>query len=88
MTFWGIMAAYRRTLAGVTIEIHDVDHGPPHCHVSGLSGGAAARVNLLTLEVAKPPGLRLPRAVSRALKDEQIAMLEAWDNVISIDRGE
>jgi hypothetical protein len=82
------MAVYRRRLAGVTIEIHDVDHGPPHCHVSGSGGGAVAQVSLLTLEVVKPSGLRLPRAVLRALKDDQIAMLVAWNEVISIDRGE
>lgn len=82
------MAAYQKTVAGASIEIHDVDHGPPHCHVSGLPGGATARVSLLTMHVTKPPGLKLPRAVAKALKADQEAMLKAWENVISIDRGE
>lgn len=88
MTFWGKMAAYRHTITGVTIEIYDVDHGPPHCHISGLPGGIKARVNILTLEVTKPPGCALPRAVTKALRSNQIKMIEAWDKVISIDRGE
>lgn len=70
------------------IEIHDVDHGPPHCHVSGLSRGSTARVNLHTLEVTRPPGVRLPRAVRRSLEEWQLDMLGAWEQVISIDRSE
>lgn len=87
MTLRGTMAVYRRALGGVTVEIHDVDHGPPHCHVVGLARGVTARVSLLTLEVS-PAGVRLPRTVARALKDDQEAILAAWDDVINIDRGE
>ncbi|MHB1382014.1 MAG: DUF4160 domain-containing protein [Thermoleophilia bacterium] len=82
-----MMAAFRRQVGAVSIEIYDVDHGPPHCHVSGLSGGSTARVNLLTLEVTKPPGEVLPRAVRRHLREWQVEMLEAWEQVISIDRS-
>lgn len=81
------MAAFRRHVGAVSIEIYNVDHGPPHCHVSGLSGGATARVNLLTLEVTKPTGEVLPRAVRRCLREWQVEMLEVWDQVISIDRS-
>jgi len=82
------MAVFREKCGSVFIEIHDVDHGPPHCHLSGLRGGASARVNLLTLEVTKPPGLPMPKSVRRCLKERQLDMLGAWERVISTDWSE
>lgn len=81
------MPAFRERCGSVEIEIHDVDHGPPHCHVTGLPRGGSGTVNLLTLEV-KPPGLGLPTAVRRFLRDRQEDMPAAWEGVISSDRGE
>ena len=54
------MAVFREKSGSVTVEIYDFDHGPPHCHVSGLPGGLTAQVDLYTLAVTKPPGRRLP----------------------------
>lgn len=82
------MAVYRDRCGNAVVEIHDVDHGPAHCHVFGLPGGLGARVDLHTLEVTKPAGRRLPPRVRRFLRDRQEAMLEAWDRVISTDRSE
>ncbi len=79
------MAVFRRRVGSVLVEIHDVDHGPPHCHVSGLAFNATAKVSLLTLEVIKPHGYRLPVGLRRLLKSEQVAMLAAWERVISTD---
>ena len=79
------MAVYRKRIGAVLVEIHDVDHGPPHCHVSGLAFNATAKVNLLTLEVIKPHGYRLPVGLKRFLKSEQAAMLLAWERVVSTD---
>jgi hypothetical protein len=78
------MAVFRGECGSVLIEIFEVDHGPAHCHVSGLPGGAKARVSLLTLEVTKPPGMKLPRPVAKFLKLHQEDMLEAWERVVSI----
>lgn len=82
------MAAFRARLGSVLIEIYDVDHGPAHCHVSGLPRGLRVRVDLYTLQVVKPPGTRLPSRVKRHLVEIQIEMLTAWENVTSSDRGD
>jgi len=82
------MAAFRERRGSITVEIYDADHGPPHCHVSGLPGGFNARVDLYTLEVTKPPGRELPRQLRRHLKEWQERMLEAWEHVNSTDRSE
>ncbi len=83
------MALFRVECGGARIEIWEVDHGPPHCHVSGLDRGGTVVVDLVTLRVTKPPGLPLPPAVSRCLRDNQSTMLEAWAQVISYpDRKE
>jgi hypothetical protein len=70
------MALFRLDCGGARIEIWEVDHGPPHCHISGLDQGATAVVDLITLKVTRPQGLRLPPVVRR-LRDNQIDMLEA-----------
>lgn len=88
MTLWSDVAVYSKRIGGATIQIHDVDHGPPHCHISGLSNGATAKVSLVTMQVTKPLGLPLPKTLMRALRNDQTVMLEAWDSVISINRGE
>lgn len=80
------MAVFSMRVESVLIEIHDSDHGPPHCHLSNLPRNAIAEVNLLTLEVTSPRGFRLTPRVRRALKDEQVAMLAAWEKVRRIDR--
>lgn len=82
------MTVFREKSGSVTVEIHDVDHGPPHCHVSGLPGGLTARVDLYMLEVTKPPGRELPRPVRRFLRDRQERMLATWEQIISTDRSE
>lgn len=81
------MPAFRVLLGSVQIEIHDVDHGPQHCHVVGLPRGGSGTVDLLTLEV-KPASLALPRHVSRFIRERQQDLLEAWDDVVSVDRSE
>jgi hypothetical protein len=77
------MALFRVECGGVRIEIWEVDHGPPHCHIIGLDKGGTVVVDLVTLRVKRPSGLTLPPAVSRCLRDSQVAMLEAWTQVIS-----
>ncbi len=82
------MSVFREKVGSVLIEIHDGDHGPPHCHVSGLPGGIAARVNLLTLEVTRPAGSGLPTVVRRRLKEMQVDMLVAWERIAKMDRSD
>ena len=82
------MAAFREKCGSMTVEIYDLDHGPAHCHISGLPGGLNARVDLYTLEVTKPAGRPLPPRMRRFLRDRHERMLEAWDRVISTDRSE
>lgn len=77
------MALFRVDCSGARIEIWEVDHGPPHCHISGLDWAGTVVVDLVTLRVTKPPGLSLPLALSRCLRDNQVKMLEAWTQVIS-----
>jgi len=83
----GLLSAFRAHCGSVQIEIHDVDHGPPHCQVSGLPGGGSGTVDLLTLQV-RPPGLMLPVAVRRCLCERQQDMLAAWGDVVGWGRGE
>lgn len=77
------MALFRLECGGAKIEIWEVDHGPPHCHISGLDQAGIVVVSLITLKVTRPPGLSLPPVVSRRLRDSQMEMLEAWSRVIS-----
>jgi hypothetical protein len=77
------MALFRVECGGARIEIWEVDHGPPHCHISGLDKAGTVVVDLVTLRVAKPLGLSLPPVIRRCLRDHQPAMLEAWGRVIS-----
>jgi hypothetical protein len=77
------MALFRLECGGAKIEIWEVDHGPAHCHISGLDQAGTVVVDLITLRVTKPPGLSLPPVVRRCLRDNQINMLEAWSQVIS-----
>jgi hypothetical protein len=78
-----VVALFRLDCGGVRIEVWEVDHGPPHCHIGGLERRGTVVVNLLTLEVSKPAGLRLSPVVSRCLRENQAAMLAAWEKVIS-----
>lgn len=77
------MALFRLECGGAKIEIWEVDHGPPHCHITGLDQAETVVVNLITLKVTRPPGLPLPPVVTRCLRDNQVSMLEAWRSVIS-----
>ena len=77
------MALFRLECGGAKIEIWEVDHGPPHCHISGLDQAGAVVVDLITLRVTKPPGLSLPPVVTRCLRDNKMNMLEAWSRVVS-----
>jgi hypothetical protein len=89
MTYIGeSMALFRVECGGVRIEIWEVDHGPPHCHISGLDRGGTVVVDLVTLRVTRPSGLSLPPAVCRCLQENQVTMLEAWAQVISFPRRE
>ncbi|MCE5254566.1 MAG: hypothetical protein LLG45_10255 [Actinomycetia bacterium] len=77
------MALFRLECGGVRIEIWEVDHGPPHCHITGLGQTGSVVVDLVTLRVRKPPGLSLPPVLRRCLQENQVIMLEAWAHVIS-----
>ena len=77
------MALFRLVCGGARIEIWEVDHGPPHCHVSGLEQAGTVVVDLVSLRVTKPSGLSLPLAVRRCLRDHQEELLDAWSRVIS-----
>jgi hypothetical protein len=82
------MTIFRVRCGTAAVEIHEVDHGPPHCHVVGLPRKDNVRVSLLTLEVTKPQGFALPAAVRRCLKQNQLEMLEAWERVTSYPERE
>lgn len=77
------MALFRVECGGARIEIWEVDHGPPHCHICGLDQAGTAVVDLVTLRVTKPPSLALPRVVRRCPRENQVDMLAAWARVIS-----
>lgn len=77
------MALFRLEYGGARIEVWEVDHGPPHCHVTGLKQTGTVVVDLLTLQVRRPPGFRLPPVVKRCLRENQVNMLDAWTRVIS-----
>lgn len=77
------MALFRLECGGVRIEIWEVDHGPPHCHVSGLDQAGTVVVDLVSLRVTKPSGLSLPPVVRRCLRDHQEDLFQAWSRVIS-----
>ena len=83
------MALFRLECGGAKTEIWEVDHGPPHCHISGLDQSGTVAVDRITLSVTRTPGVALPPVVRRCLRDNQADMLEAWSRVISYsDRKE
>jgi hypothetical protein len=82
------VAVFKAQRGSVSVEINNVDHGRPHCHVSGLPRRLSVKVDLFTLEVTKPKGRRLPPQVRRFLAELQQAMLKAWDDVIRVDRSD
>jgi len=77
------MALIRLEAGGARIEVWEVDHGPPHCHVTGLEKAGNVVVDLITLRVTRPHGLALPPVVARCIRGHQAELLEAWDRVIS-----
>jgi hypothetical protein len=77
------VALFRLECGAARIEVWEVDHGPPHCHVSGLDRVGTVVVDLVSLRVTKPSGLSLPPVVRRCLRDHQEELLDAWSRVIS-----
>jgi hypothetical protein len=77
------VAFFRLECGSARIEIWEVDHGPPHCHISGLDQVGTVVVDLVTLRVTNPSGQSLPPAVSRCLRENQRDMLAVWERVIS-----
>jgi hypothetical protein len=77
------LALVRLECGGARIEVWEVDHGPPHCHVGGLHQAGTAVVDLVSLRVTKPAGLPLPPVVRRCLREHQEELLDAWSRVIS-----
>ena len=73
------MAVWNEPRNNFRYKIHDVDHPPPHCHVAGK--GRRLKVSLETFQVLKPLGAPLPPTVRQYLKENQLAMLEAWQLV-------
>ncbi len=73
------MAVWNETRNNIRYKIHDVDHAPPHCHV--VCKGRRLKVSLETFEVLGPSGAPLPSAVRQYLKENQLAMLQAWQRV-------
>jgi hypothetical protein len=55
------MAIWKRQIAGTTVVIRNVDHGPPHCHA--VVDGYDAQIELYTLSVLHPPPHKLPPAL-------------------------
>ena len=47
------MAVYKKTLNGIEVKIHNVDHPPPHCHA--YFNQKDLKINLMTLNVMNPP---------------------------------
>ncbi len=74
------MAVWKDTRSNVRYKINDVDHPPPHCHV--VLKGQRLKVSLETFQVLKPRGAGLPPTVRQYLKENQPAMLEAWQRVL------
>jgi len=79
------MAVYKKTLNGILVKIHNVDHLPPHCHV--FYKNYDMKVDLLALKILNPPPNKTPQKLSKALKQEQNEMLKAWDKVKVIPSG-
>ncbi|MEX0769878.1 MAG: DUF4160 domain-containing protein [Balneolaceae bacterium] len=79
------MAVYKKTLNGIEVRIHNVDHPPPHCHA--FTGNKDIRINLLTLEVMNPPPVSIPAKLNKAIKNEREELLKAWENVTVIPLG-
>lgn len=77
------MAVWNDNRNNVRYRINDIDHAPPHCHV--VYRGRRLRVALETFEVMSPRGFSLPPTVRRYLRENQLAMLEAWQQVQDMD---
>ncbi len=71
------MAVFNHTCGGYKIKINNVDHPPPHCHITG---GGNIRVSLLTLEPLDP-NQEIPPGVKKCLRECQEEMIQAWDKV-------
>lgn len=79
------MAVYKKTLNGIEVKIHNVDHPPPHFHA--FYERKDLKINLLTLEVLNPPPNKIPDKLNKAIKDELDEMRKSWKNVKVIPSG-
>ncbi len=73
------MAVFKERCGGYELKINDVDHEPPHCHVSVK--GRNIRRDLVSLAVMNPPPHDVAPVLRRCLRSRQERMLEAWDKV-------
>lgn len=74
-----MVAVWNKTWNNIRFKINDVDHAPPHCHV--VFRGRRLKVSIETFEVLKPRGAMLPPPVRRYLRENRLAMLQAWERV-------
>jgi len=79
------MAVYKKTLNGIEVKIHNVDHPPPHCHA--YVHHKDLKINLITLEVMNPPPNEMPGKLNQALKSEIDELRSSWDRVKLIPWG-
>jgi len=80
------MAVWNYQCGGARIRIKDVDHPPPHCHVTTDRG--TLKVSLVTLEPLPPSTARLTHSVQKCLRQSQEDMLAAWTRVRVIPPGQ
>jgi hypothetical protein len=74
------MSAWKGKIAGFEVKIHDVDHWPPHCHIS--MKGRNMRVDLRTLEYLNPPPHSLPAKLRKGLMALQSGLLKIWEEKV------
>lgn len=79
------MAVSKKTLNGLEIKVHNVDHPPPHFHVYFESKDL--KIKLTDLAVLNPPPNTIPPKINQAIKNELEAMRQAWDEVTIIPTG-
>ena len=82
--FWP-MAVWKATISNYVVKINNVDHAPPHCHVTVK--GRNVQVVLADLTILKPPPHSLPANLRNGLKDKQEEMFAAWSLVKEIPAG-
>ena len=73
------MAEWKKKCGGGKMWINEVDHPPPHCHIT--AGGRHFKVDLWTLQALKPAGEELPAPLRACVRTYQEEMLKAWESV-------